>query len=101
MGAVDMIKRSVFDISGLVSLKQLHDLGLGKADLLVLAYGFAVMLYFSTRLEMTGLEAPGDLLNRRHALIQWVAIFIGIMSLLLFGMYGSGYDAADFVYMGF
>ena len=100
-GAIDMMKRSLVDLHGVVSLSQLRDLGLTLADLTVLAYGFVIMLYFSIRLEKTGLESPGDLLNRRAARIQWIAIFIGIMSLLIFGMYGSGYDAADFIYMGF
>ncbi|MBQ6623435.1 MAG: MBOAT family protein [Mogibacterium sp.] len=100
-GAMDMMKRSVLDISGMLSLEQLRDVGLHIADLLILAYGLMIMFYFSIRLEKTDLEAPGDLLNRRHAIIQWLAIFIGIMSILLFGKYGSGYDAADFVYMGF
>ncbi|MBR2706529.1 MAG: MBOAT family protein [Mogibacterium sp.] len=100
-GAIDMMKRSVFDLHGVPALSQLRELGLYRSDLLVLAYGFVIMLFFSIRLEKTGIETPGDLLCRRPAWIQWIAIFIGIMSLLLFGMYGSGYDAADFIYMGF
>lgn len=101
MGALDMMRRSVFDWQGLPALKQIHDVGLDLPDLTVLTYGLIVMFYFSVRLEKTGLESPGHLLDRRGAWIQWGAIFMGIASILLFGMYGSGYDAADFVYMGF
>ena len=32
---------------------------------------------------------------------QWIAIFIGVMSVIIFGIYGSGAEGTNFVYMGF
>lgn len=100
-GALDMMKRSITDNTLHIKFGQLADLGIGRADCLVLMYGFAVLLYFSLRLEKSGLDAPGELLVKRSGFVQWMALFIAIMSIMLFGVYGPGFDAADFVYMGF
>lgn len=99
--AIDMMFRSVADIRIITALHQVHDAGFHKSDALVVFYGMLTMLYFSIRLERTGLETPGDLLNRRPAWLQWIVIFAGVMSILVFGQYGSGSEGTDFVYMGF
>ena len=100
-GAIDMMVRSVKDCHLPLTVDQIHSLDLHLVDAAIIIYGAAVMLYFSIRLEKTGLETPGDLLNKRHAWIQWVAILIGILSVITFGMYGSGTEGTNFVYMGF
>ena len=100
-GALDMIRRSIADLHLSISASDIHDLGLSLSDCAVVFYGAMVMLYFSIRLEKTGLEAPGDLLNRRPAWLQWLVILIGVISVITFGMYGSGAEGTDFVYMGF
>lgn len=100
-GAFDMMRRSVFDCHLVIKLTQLADLGIEKSDIAVILYGMIIMLYFSIRLEKTGLDAPGELLSRRPAWLQWIAIFIGVMSVIIFGIYGSGAEGTNFVYMGF
>lgn len=100
-GALDMIQRSVADFHLSISASDILGLGLKPSDCAVVFYGAMVMLYFSIRLEKTGLEAPGDLLNRRPAWLQWIVILIGVISVITFGMYGSGAEGTDFVYMGF
>ena len=100
-GAIDMMRRCLADFHLMSVSEQLDIIGIGRTDFMVIIYGMLIMLYFSIRLEKTGLEAPGDLLNRRPAWLQWTAILIGVMSVLMLGMYGSGSEGADFVYMGF
>ena len=41
------------------------------------------------------------MLDTKPFAVRWLAIFIGFMALVVFGVYGSGFDAADFVYMQF
>ena len=96
-----MMRRSVIDCHLPVKLAQFQSIGLNLDDIAVILYGMAVMLFFSIRLERTGLEAPGDLLDRRPAWLQWIVILIGIISVMMLGMYGSGSEGVDFVYMGF
>ena len=100
-GAFDMMRRSVFDCHLHIKLSQLEAIGIEKSDIAVILYGMIILLYFSIRLEKTGLVAPGELLSRRSAWLQWIAIFIGVMSVIIFGMYGSGAEGTNFVYMGF
>ena len=100
-GAFDMMWRSVADLHTDLSLSQIHELDLALSDLAVVAYGAAVILYFSIRLERSGLEAPGDLLDRRPAWLQWIVLLAGAVSVIMLGIYGSGSEGVNFVYMGF
>ena len=38
---------------------------------------------------------------RRPALLQWLIIAAAIVAIVLFGWYGPGYSAAEFVYQQF
>jgi alginate O-acetyltransferase complex protein AlgI len=40
-------------------------------------------------------------LSRKKAWISWAVVFLLAIVILLFGRYGAGYDAADFIYGGF
>ena len=100
-GALDMMWRSVADFHLRSGMTILREIGLHASDCMILVYGLVIIFYFSVRLEKTGLATPGDLLSRRSPVIQWLAILLLIISVIMFGQYGSGYDPADFVYMGF
>ena len=100
-GAIDMMVRSVRDCHLPITVEQLHSLDLHLVDAAIVIYGAAVMLYFSIRLEKLNLESPGDLLSRRPAWLQWIVILIGVISVITLGIYGSGTEGVDFVYMGF
>lgn len=100
-GAIDMMVRSVRDCHLPITVEQLHSLDLHLVDAAIVIYGAVVMLYFSIRLEKLNLESPGDLLSRRHAWLQWIVILIGVISVITLGIYGSGTEGVNFVYMGF
>ena len=82
-------------------MKQLHTLGLVKAEYAAVMICTLVLLYFSIRLEQTSLDSPADLLERRSGFIQWIALFGLIMIILILGAYGPAYDPAEFVYQQF
>ena len=42
-----------------------------------------------------------EMLDRKPFLLRFAVIFIGIMAVIVYGVYGSGYNPADFVYMQF
>ena len=42
-----------------------------------------------------------EMMGKRPAAVQWMVLFISIMTLLVIGIYGPGYDPQDFVYMQF
>lgn len=79
------------------SLLELLDL----KDTLVLAFGLGLMLLVSVLSER--MEA-GCLRDRIAALklpLRWVLWLALFMTVLIFGVYGPGYDKAQFIYMGF
>ena len=48
-----------------------------------------------------GLFQNGGWQNAVMILIACLLLYLGIMTVVIFGIYGSGYNAADFVYMQF
>lgn len=99
--AIQMIKRMLLDQDKALFMNQLGSLGLRKIQYLAIIFGACVMLYISIRLEKTALDTPGELLEKRNGLIQWLALFALIMATLLLGTYGPEFEASEFIYMGF
>ncbi len=40
-------------------------------------------------------------LDKKPFILRYALLFVGVLSIVIFGIYGSGYNAADFVYMQF
>ena len=99
--AIDMMYRSVFDIHMNVALKQLGKMFPQVQDYPILAFAVIILLVCSILQERKDAESPGELLHYHGAVLQWFAILIGIIVVAIFGIYGPGYDPADFVYMQF
>lgn len=99
--AIQMMQVILFDQNKALFMEQLKSLGLRKIHYLAIIFGALLMLYISIRLEKTSLDTPGELLEKRCGLIQWLALLALIMSILLLGTYGPAYEAAEFIYKGF
>lgn len=46
-------------------------------------------------------ESVRQVIARQHIILRWGIYFAGIFAVLIFGIYGPGYDAAAFLYEGF
>lgn len=99
--ALDMLRRTVTDQSLSVFMGEWRSLGMRILEYLILMAGVLLMFYFSVRLERSKLETPVDLLNKRPGILQWLVVVGAILAMILMGIYGPGYNAADFVYMQF
>ena len=99
--AIQMMKLMITDQNKGIFIKQLHTLGLHKTDYAIIMLASMILLYVSIRLEKTHLDTPGELLEKRSGLIQWLALLALIMMVLVLGSYGPAYDPAEFVYMQF
>ncbi len=42
-----------------------------------------------------------ETIARQNIIIRWVIYYAGIFSIIIFGMYGPGYDATSFIYQRF
>ena len=42
-----------------------------------------------------------ETLAKQNIIFRWIIIFAGLFAVILFGIYGPGYDAASFIYEQF
>ena len=77
----------------------LFDIGLNKQNFVVLGIALVVLLaadiakYHGVKLHEVILEW--------NIVIRWSVILIAITSILIFGVWGSGYRATNFIYFQF
>ena len=74
-------------------------MGLDIKDLWVLFLSCLVLLCVSLMQE-SGIKVR-EALAKQNLYFRWVIYLCALFSLILFGVYGLNYDAADFIYRGF
>lgn len=82
----------------------MHDflsLNLEYKDYAILCVSLAVLLFVSAFQEKHIYSSIRVVINHRNALIQWIVIFVAILFVFMFGIYGPQYNVADFVYAQF
>ncbi len=77
----------------------LFSFGLDYKDFFVILIGFLVILAVSL-LQENG-KAVRVMLDRQNIIFRWILLLGGIMAVIIFGIYGPGYNPADFIYGGF
>lgn len=77
----------------------LYTYGLGEREFLMLMLCIAVMMLAET-LKERGVHLR-EAIAAKPLILRWGAYYALIFSILLFGFYGPGYNAADFIYAGF
>ncbi len=80
---------------------QISELGLGKKDFIVILVGIIVIFTVSVIQERHPSATIREMLDKKPFILRFALIFIGIMAVIVYGIYGSGYNPADFVYMQF
>lgn len=82
-------------------------LGLDRIEWLLLIFSILVLIVFSVlqhRDELAGLDDTHAVRRRIAALPfipRWLFYFAALFFVILFGQYGPGYSAAEFIYQGF
>lgn len=99
--AVDMMSRSVFDWNISLAVQQLPKMLPQIQDHIILFVASIILFVCSILQERKDAESPGELTHSHSAVLQWIVIFIEILLVAIFGVYGTGADPADFVYMQF
>ncbi len=80
---------------------EISTLGLGKKQYLLLLAGVLLIFVISIIQERHDKTTIREMLDKKPFIFRYVPIFIGVMAIVVFGIYGSGFDATDFVYMQF
>ncbi|MBQ6524257.1 MAG: MBOAT family protein [Atopobiaceae bacterium] len=70
--------------------------GLTAKDVWLLILCLLLVLVVSNLQERMNIR---DEIDRRGTAFRWVLMMAGIISVIVFGVYGAGYDAAKFIYM--
>ncbi len=83
--------------------EEISSLGLGVKEYIVILFFTAVLFAVSVVQERHMKDGVNirQMLDAKPFALRFAAIFIGVLVIVVFGVYGSGYNAADFVYMQF
>ncbi len=76
----------------------LYKLGLSEKDFRLTLFCLLILLFVSVLQEK---ESIRERLAKQNLVFRWIVLFVLIFSIVLFGMYGPGYDAQSFIYEGF
>ncbi len=100
-GAIDMMRMSLFDQHIMEGYREILTLGVSKIEYLLLALCTVLIFVVSVIQERHSNECMRDILDRRSAVVRIGLITLCIVAILVFGIYGPGYNPAEFVYMQF
>lgn len=76
----------------------LLDLGLDLPDIVVTILSLFVLLIVSSLQQKSEVR---ELIARKNIVVRWTIWYVLLFSVILFGCYGPGYSAAEFIYQGF
>ena len=82
-------------------LNEILSLGLEVHDYIVIALGIVLLWTVSMIQEKHADTDIRTLLDQKPFILRFLLLYLGVMAVVIFGIYGSGYNAADFVYMQF
>ncbi|MCQ2530387.1 MAG: MBOAT family protein [Lachnospiraceae bacterium] len=88
---------SSFAFSNL-DLKKLSTFGMTEIDLAVILIGILILWTVSMLQERMGVR---ETIAKQNIIFRWIIYFAAIYIILIFGMYGPSFNAADFIYAGF
>lgn len=61
---------------------------------------FTVMLFVVEIINYHGI-CLREVVGRQRLPVRWFAYLLGVFSIVVWGIYGTGYNASDFIYMKF
>lgn len=78
----------------------LYQYGLNYKNMMIVLLAAGVLLLVSV-LEEHSNESMVKILGKQNLIFRWIVIYGLFFAVLVFGKYGPGYDAADFIYEQF
>lgn len=99
--AMNTFKLAFVDQNFSVGWSQISELGLEKYEYAIIIFGMIVIFVASVIQERHSSTTIREMLDKKPFALRGLVIFAGLMLVLVFGIYGPGYDPAAFVYMQF
>ena len=93
--------QSIFNMNNpaLLANGALYDMGLSRPNFIVLGVSLVILLAADI-CKYRGIKVRSVILNL-NIVIRWAVIIAGILGILVFGIWGSGYSATNFIYFQF
>lgn len=99
MAALFMMRHSLDLNPGIFFTGDLYTLGLTEQDFSLL--GFCLLFWIVVSVIQERGYSVRELISRQNMLFRWIIYIAGAFAIVLFGVYGQGYDAQSFIYRGF
>lgn len=99
--AMDMFVRMITRQNLRGAVGDISAFDLTKKDYLVLIIGVAIMFLVSLIQEKNQDKSLRQILDQKPFILRYLLILVAIIVLLVFGIYGPGFNPAEFVYMQF
>ncbi len=74
------------------------DIGLSESGLQFAIFSILILLVVDILQEMMPLR---ETLAKQNIIFRWLIIFAGLFAVIIYGIYGPGYDASSFIYEQF
>lgn len=98
IGMFGLTFKKLYDFSFVVD-GSLTELGLDTANWIILAIA-VVVLFVVDNLHEHGVQIR-DTISKQNIVFRWIIYYAAIIAILVFGIYGPGYDSAGFIYEQF
>ncbi len=97
--AIDIIKRMILNLNptSLVSL-DFSVFGFDIRELFLIVFSLLVLLVVDMLQEKMSIR---ETLAKQNIIFRWLIIFAGLFAVIIFGVYGPGYNASSFIYEQF
>lgn len=79
--------------------ESIYRLGVSRRQFMIVLLGLA-LIFFVSLFQERGYNIR-ERLDEENLVFRWIIYLCAIFSIILFGVYGIGYDAASFLYMNF
>lgn len=99
--SINTFRKILCDQNFARGLEQINTLGLNIVDYISLLLCTGFLLCISIMQERNSHTSIRVMLDKKPFIWRYAMLFVGILYLLIFGVYGPGYDPAEFVYMQF
>lgn len=98
--AISMVKSIVFDFQPWIFFDgALYLCGLSEREFQVMLLSIAVLI-IADFISHKGIKAT-DVIESQPLWFRWIVYIVAILAVVVFGVWGTGYDAAGFIYFQF
>ena len=99
MNAFAIIKKMLFNLNPMLLFGyEFEDFGIRTKDVAIMLLSVLILLAVDVFQEKASVR---ETLSKQNIIFRWIIIFAGLFAVILFGVYGPGYDASSFIYEQF